>query len=288
MITRIDALRFRCLRYVSQSLGRFHVIVGPNASGKTTFLDVVGFFSSLLADGLEVAVTERTQDFSDHVWSRSGDSFELAVELQIPDDLRQRLTDSEHDTIRYEVAIGLDHEFNNVALQAETVMLKRSDNSQRSGKELEQRELFPQTLLPPTTILQGVRAKGTRTIVNKVIGGNDNFYSETYSAKGKGWVPAFKLGQLRSALANLPEDETRFPVSTWLKDTLANGVQRMMLNSLVLRHASPAGKGRELRPDGGNLPWVANELKQRNPERFSEWIAHLRTALPDLCDIRVG
>ncbi len=30
----IEALNFRCLRYVSQPLGPFHVLAGPNASGK--------------------------------------------------------------------------------------------------------------------------------------------------------------------------------------------------------------------------------------------------------------
>ena len=42
MITLIEALNFRCLCYISQPMGPFHVLVGPNASGKTTFLDVVG------------------------------------------------------------------------------------------------------------------------------------------------------------------------------------------------------------------------------------------------------
>lgn len=39
MITLIEALNYRCLRYISRPLESFHVLVGPNASGKTTFLD---------------------------------------------------------------------------------------------------------------------------------------------------------------------------------------------------------------------------------------------------------
>ena len=34
VVTRIEALGFRSLRYVSQRLGPFHVLVGPNASGE--------------------------------------------------------------------------------------------------------------------------------------------------------------------------------------------------------------------------------------------------------------
>src|SRR6185503_16460373 len=51
MLTFIEALNFRCLRYVAQDLTRFHVLVGPNASGKTTFLDVVAFLGRLVSSG---------------------------------------------------------------------------------------------------------------------------------------------------------------------------------------------------------------------------------------------
>lgn len=48
MITSIEALHYRCLKYVSQPLDRFHVLVGPNASGKTTFLDTIAFLGSVV------------------------------------------------------------------------------------------------------------------------------------------------------------------------------------------------------------------------------------------------
>ena len=47
IVTRIEALGFRSLRYVSQRLGPFHVLVGPNASGKSAFLDVLAFLGDL-------------------------------------------------------------------------------------------------------------------------------------------------------------------------------------------------------------------------------------------------
>ena len=60
MISLIEALNYRCLRYVRQKLGPFHVLVGPNASGKTTFLDVVSFLSRLASHGLDAAISDRT------------------------------------------------------------------------------------------------------------------------------------------------------------------------------------------------------------------------------------
>jgi len=282
VITRIETLNFRCLRSISQPLDSFHVLVGPNASGKTTFLDVVAFLGDLVSEGIDFAIGQRTQNFHDLTWRRQGGGFELAIEARIPEELRPGLRSPEHDTIRYELALELSAESQAVELRAETVLLRAA-----SCPKHEQRTLFPliaSTL--PTTILAGTRGSGMSTVINKSSGGNDNFYSETYSEKGKGWVPAFKLGSRRSALANLPEDESRFPVATWLKSLLTAGVEQLILNSLLIRKASPPGQGRSFRPDGSNLPWVVNELEGNHPDRLGEWVAHLRTALPDIEGIR--
>ena len=70
MITLVEALNYRCLRYIRQPLGPFHVLVGPNASGKTTFLDVIAFLGRLVSAGPDAATEERTQNFSDLIWGR--------------------------------------------------------------------------------------------------------------------------------------------------------------------------------------------------------------------------
>lgn len=280
MITLIEALDFRCLRYIARPLDAFHVLVGPNASGKTTFLDVVAFLGDLVSKGIETAVRERTANFQDLTWRREGGSFELAIEARFPEALRRRLHSPELDTIRYEVALELDEESQEIQFKAETAILKTAHNATSA------QFVFPHLGAVPTSILVGTRGHGTRAVVNKVSGGNDNFYSETYSEKGKGWVPAFKLGPRRCALANLPEDESKFPVATWLKSLLSEGIQQLILNSLLIRQASPPGQGRTFRPDGSNLPWVLAELERTEPKRIDEWVAHLQTALPDLEGIR--
>ena len=87
MIRLIEALNYRCLRHVRQELGPFHVLVGPNASGKTTFLDVVAFLSDIVTQGPEDAIRRRTQNFEDLLWMRQGDSFQIAIEVKLPDRL---------------------------------------------------------------------------------------------------------------------------------------------------------------------------------------------------------
>jgi predicted ATPase len=281
MFTRIEALRFRSLQYVNQPLGPFHVLVGPNASGKTTFLDVIAFLSQLVADGLDAAVASRTSNFIDLLWQRAGESFELGLEAAIPVGRRTLLSDPSFESVRYEVCIGIEPHAGEVAILAEKVILAKG----RSEDTRQPPELFPATLVAPATLGTRKGAHGTRTIITKVPRGNDNFYSEVYGESGKGWAPAFRLGPRKSALGNLPEDESKFPVSTWFKRLLSSGVQQFMLNSLMLRKASPPGQGRGFKPDGSNLPWVVESLRNASPSRFADWVAHLRTALPDLQDI---
>ena len=72
-----------------------------------------------------------------------------------------------------------------------------------------------------------------------------------------------------------------------MKTLLAEGIQKLILNSQLIRRASPPGQGTGLRPDGSNLPWVLTDLERSDPERFAQWIAHLQTALPDLQGVRI-
>ena len=280
MITLIEALNYRCLHHVRQEMGPFHVLVGPNASGKTTFLDVVAFLGDIIAQGPDDAVRLRTQNFEDLLWMRQGDSFQLAIEAKLPD--RLVTAGADRDTIRYQVELGHDRERNEVGIWSEYVGLKKCE-----PQSPRQSSPFPMLQAAPTSILQPVNKAGTSAVVTKKRGGNDNFYSEITNERGShGWIPTFKLGPRRSALANLPEDETRFPAATWLKTLLADGVEKMVLDSQAMRRASPPGQSHAFKTDGSNLPWVVDALQRTSPERFVDWIAHLRTTLTDLEGVR--
>ena len=283
MITLIEAKNYRCLHYVCQCLEPFHVLVGPNASGKTTFFDVVSFLGDFVSKGPLVAISTRTRNFQDLLWWRTGDGFELAIEAAIPDKMRSLLRDPKCETVRYEIALQFDENSQEIHIRTEKVLLKVPNPKPR----IHLRSLFPYSIVSPDTIITPTRAKGTTLIVDKVPNGNDNFYSEVYQEKGKGWTPSFKLGPHKSALANLPADEAIFPVTSWLKSLLTENITQLMLNSLLIRQASPPGQGRNFKADGANLPWVVDHLKNGiDPGRFEQWLSHLRTALPDLENIR--
>jgi len=277
MIRRIEALEYRCLHYVRRQISPFQLLVGPNASGKSTFLDTVRFLGQLVSEGLEVAIRERSENLQDLLWQRQGNRFELAIEIRIPEHKRKLLQSSDFDICRYEVSVGIDSTTEENGIFAEKVLL----TTMAEEKSI-QRQLFPFPERQPETILRKTPAKGVKTVINKVIGGNDNFYDET----GKGWDHAFKLGPRKSALANLPEDDTKFPVATWVKKILSEGIDAIALNSASMRKPSAPGQTKGFKPDGSNLPWVIENLRKKNEGEFSRWISHVQTALPDLKTIK--
>lgn len=281
MITLIEALSYRCLRYVRAPVRQFNVLVGPNASGKTTFLDVLSFIKDTVSEGPGFAIKQRTDNIYDLFWQREGNYFELAVDALIPRDVRDLLPTPQYDAIHYELKIGVHQATGETGILGERVQLVNSIEA-----VVEQPTLFPRETLAPAHIYEPGRRLNGKTVIHKVPEKNDNFYSEVSAAKGKGWLPSFKFGMQKSALGNLPDDGTRFPVSTWFRKFLIEGVRTLVLNSLLIRRPSSPGQPVAFKPDGSNLPWVIHRLQAEAPLKFAQWIAHIRTALPDIRGIK--
>lgn len=279
MFTRIQTRSFRCLKAVDQALGPFRALVGPNASGKTTFLDVIGFLGDLMRNrgGVLETVQARSSSFEKLLWMGLGHSFQLAVEADIPEALRSAMAEDKRrfTHVRYEVEVGLDPGSNEIGLDCETLWLKEPV----AETKLVQREMFPAPQ-PDSDSLISKSQKGQKSALSKKPGGNDNYYPEGRDS----YTPSFKLGRGKSALANIPADTESFPVSTWFRNLLETGVQPFVLNSQLMRQPSPPGLGRRFQTDGSNLPWVVAQLRQ-DPKRFQSWIKHVRTALEDIKDV---
>ena len=282
MITLIEALNYRCLRYIRQPLDRFHVLVGPNASGKTTFLDVVGFLSDFVSKGLDFAVGERSPNFQDLLFGRQGERFELALEFLVPESVTGVRLAAGYAICRYELVVCEDPESKEVIVESEAVRFLQQTKPQDQSQD---RLLFPDDVLSPVTIVSASR-KGVRRAVSKSRNGATNFYSETHKEAGKGWVVNLRLGPQKSALGNLPEDEEKFPVSTWLKRLLSEGIQTLVLDSRKLRICQPAGnQSKHFKTDASNLPWVIDDFRTKHRSRFADWIADSRSASLNLKDV---
>lgn len=282
MITRIQALNFRCLQYVDQQMNAFHLLVGANATGKTTFLDIIGFLHDTVADGPHKALSDRTVDSRDLLYRNQGNRFELAVESRIPQDKRALLVNPKMNTVRYEIAVGEMDGYNEFVILSEKILLLNIENKVEEGS---QRKLFPDLREFPETLISTKTTPGVKTVINKVQNRNDNFHPETRAEKTKRWTYSFRLGPAKSSLGNLPDDADKFPVATWFRNLFGEGVQRFVLNSKLMKRSSPPTITKGFLTDGSNLPWVIEDLKTSAPDSFERWVNHLKTALPDLNDI---
>ncbi len=291
MICLIEALNYRSLRCLSQRLAPFNILIGPNASGKTTFLDAIAFVGDMLRYGPEESIRRRARSIEEMTWNRLGNRFELAIEFALPERLHGAKTNGTYTECRYEVALGYSSE-NEAALLNEVFWLKseegvkpRRHQSHEQAPQLKLPLDFPHENPVVDSILTAPRKHspaGWRKVVNKISeSGNDWFKAESGD-----WNNLFRLGPRKSSLANLPEDEQKFPVSTWAKRLLMEGIQVLALNSLAMRQPCSPLTPKRFVPDGSNLPLALREL-QKDPARYQQWLAHVQTALPEIQAIEV-
>lgn len=256
MIRRIQALNYRCLRYVDVDLDRFQVLVGPNGSGKSALLDVIAFVKDLAISGLEDAVFGRANNIEDLVWGRRGQdtTFELALEFDTPKSLTTR-DFSSPERFRYELAVC--KQSGSFGIAGELLTAARTDSRPSSERAV------------PSPVYSGEKR-------------NDRVLDSDS-------VLRLSTDILRKISDSFPE-VPKLPSSSldYVPSILKIGVRELFLDTTRLSEASPPkGRSTSYEWDGSHLPWTVKRLESNYPEHFKAWLRHVRTAIRDLEDIRV-
>ncbi|MGQ9585934.1 MAG: methylation-associated defense system AAA family ATPase MAD3 [Anaerolineae bacterium] len=286
MLRRVEAWHYKCLKQVSVELHPVNILIGPNASGKSTLLDVLSFLRDALEGDVEEAVRRRAVSLRELVWNQADETrgFEVAIEVDVPHHLR---TTNDYDRLRYEIGVGRRDEEGDIVVSGENLWLVNPRQRLLLPTSPQLPLPFPRELDDSKSVLHPARSKtppGYRVVVRKVSpGGNDYFRSER-----TGWNITFRLSPRRLALSGVPEDLERFPIALWLRDFLRRNVRLLQLNSVLMRRPCPSDAPRSFQPDGSNLPLMVSELRMESPQRFQWWIGHLQTILEDLEDVTVA
>jgi len=273
MIESLQTQNFRMLPSNLVALGPFHVLVGQNATGKSTFLGAIQLIADILAKGVTRAVRDITPNFYDLCFDPT-EPVALAVELNVPPAPEAAAPANASSRIRYELEFGIDPgNGGGLRVLREHLFLRPTIEAEPEV----QGNIFG---LPPAIHIKTPRT--WRKVVSKTAEGKDYFQDEKTS-----WNHVLKFGPDRAALGNLPDDPERFPQSIAARDLLRDGVQTLALDPAKLRAASPPGGTPRIALDGSNLPLVVQELMARDPTLFAQWVRHVATGVRGLKAVAV-
>ena len=297
MITRIEATNYRCFDKLAAPMDAFNVLAGANGSGNTTLLDIpvligdrlrsanvaAAFMKPLLQRGA------RASSLNELVFRGLGESFVLAIEAKLPQHLAEGVValsskavqknPARHPThIRYELRVAI-HESHALRVKNEYLFV------------FPMNEAYEADRLP----VQGENARQPdwRFIVRRDSGrvyGEPTFFvpENVPTAKLRDAERSTEIDDTLLGFARLQyESATEFPCGRWLLDALMKEMVFLTPEWEDLRKPSQPGLPHALMASGENIPWLALRLKATSERRFSDWVEHVQTALPQITTIDV-
>lgn len=319
MITRLEATRYRCFERLAIDLSEFQIIVGANGAGKTTLLDIPVLLGEMLrADNIANVFLVKSADkparassFRQLIFAQQGDDFSFAVEARLPDAICRQLVDSMctdswwregdqpwHEKLKNTPSLWPTH----IRYELRLALI----NERELGVKEEQLSIFSKSA---AQILnkEGLHDENDECayehqVLHRESDGTCAFYPEIKESRGNEADMMYyrvKLNQLAMPVVTYQTDF--YPAANWLYKLLT--AQTVFLNPdwSKLRGASPPGQEKTIIPSALNLPWLALDLKKqglpadasetekaayRNPD-YADWVAHVKTALPQVEDIDV-
>lgn len=272
MIIGISIRNFKAIKNLGRvlPLQRFHVLVGPNASGKSTFLDAIDFVRDCLQQGPRRAVEMRVPEFRDLTFMRKGGT--IIIEFWL--DIGTILPSQANNYIHYRLAIREDEKLG-VCVDDESL------------------KQFAKSWFSATRKPFEVSAKVTpRRLLGKTSKGTDFYQREVGS-----YQDSFNFGLDKLTLSAVPPDIERYPTANAVRTFLMQSIRYIQLNSRAMRDPCPATRPTELELDGTNLARVVGRLHGKcngsdrregavhYPDTLRRWTDHLHYALPGLREI---
>lgn len=289
MITRLEAHGYRCFPSLVVDLDRYHVLAGANGAGKTTLLDIPVLIGDMLRRQRVVgAFLERTEKdraprattLTDLLHKGRGDSIAFAFEARLPPDVIEALGETSMARLGRSVPTHLRYE---LRLEVTTRDMRVAD---------EYLFLFAASGIRPVPgeFPQGRSASGIslehsdwQSVIHREGRSLTRFTPESTTQPTD--LPPLRVPSGQLALGTVPPDQTLFPAALWFASLLRGGVVFFDPAWEALRRPAPPGHPTRLIPSGENLPWLALDLKQSAPDRFTAWVDHVRTALPQVHEI---
>lgn len=312
MITRLEAVRYRCFERLGVDVGDFRVLVGANGSGKSTLLDLPVLLGELLrTTNVALPFMERRSDalpragsLKELVFAGRGSDFSLAIEAKLPETVQARVLEGMFLRLKTEkskLAFREDHKRWPTHIRYE-IGLRISDERELHVIN-EYLFMFPEAHGPDRRQggFHGVLAESNglwRVIFKREFGFETEFTPEVPQGKSRVIVAKIGLSPILPAMPRVMfESEAEYPAARWLLGLLTSGAVFLDPDWAAMRMASPPGMPKTIIRSGRNIPWLALDLKREDileggdpgyrSQRYQDWVAHVKTALPQVADIDV-
>lgn len=296
MITRLEAYNYRCFQNLSVDLGTFHVLAGANGSGKTTLLDIPILIGDMLRARRGIAEAflwredgrqARASGLNELLTCGTGDDITFVVEARLPGDIEGKLAETSASTAatpppthaRYEIRLEL---FNDRLTVAEEYLFlfpggdyAPPAKSGMLGREARNAQSRRKTI------------RSWRMVIDRPVVTSTTMYGETIARSRRQAKPGLSIVPDQLALDSVPADRSLYPAAHWLRDLLDSGAVFYDPDWSLLRTAASPGDPETVVSNGRNTPWLARLLREEDPERYSDWVDHVRIALPQIQGIEV-
>ncbi len=286
MITRIEAMRYRCFEQLDVVIEPYQVIAGVNGSGKTTLLDIPVLLGDMLEGDVPAAFLEvpaingspRAQSLQELVHHGRGEFFSFAIEVKLPEHIAEELINPDRRQVPKNILANPQK-----APRAMRYELRLEIFNQSLQVSDEFLYLIPESSAHPGSLQSiGQAPSSWREVVVRE-GGQPAKIAPEFQSKRK---MSIRLDPEMLALDNVPADLEQFPATTWFREMLTRGMMHYAIDGSALRRACPPGRPMSsLMPNGANLPWLVMALKRDRPDFFEAWVSHVQTALPNVVNI---
>lgn len=132
IIKRIKVKNFKSFKDIEIELGNLNILIGPNASGKSNFLNILKFLKDLIDGGLENAISlQGGENYIKNIYLESNDNVSIEIEFDIDVFFPEFYMGPEKDKITskvksacYEIEINIEDDGNNIKVIQETLETK--------------------------------------------------------------------------------------------------------------------------------------------------------------------